>query len=94
MESDKESSNRFFELCKSVDENTIVFHFFTVGMHDDKTKAKIGDAVDGYIHLKSMKKNIFRPLRSVGIKKMTHVRESSEYNAYKVDEYGIVKELK
>lgn len=94
LESEKEPSARFFELCRSIDKYTIVFHFFTLNMHDDKTQGKIGDAVDGYIHLKSMKKNIFRPLRSVGIKKMIEVRESSEYNAYKIDEYGIVKELK
>jgi KaiC/GvpD/RAD55 family RecA-like ATPase len=94
LESDKEPREIFFKLCKSIDKYTIIFHFFTLSMHDDKTKGKIGDAVDGYIHLKSMKKNIYRPLRSVGIKKMTKVRESSEYTAYKIDEYGFVKSLK
>lgn len=91
----KESSiNPFFELCKQFDENTIVFHFFTLSMHDDRTKNRIGDLVDGFIHLKSMTKNILRPLRSVGIRKMRGVRESAEYNAYRFDDYGVVKEFK
>lgn len=83
----------FFELCKPVDKNTIIFHFFTLSMHDDKTKAKIGDSVDGYIHLKSITKNIYRPFRSVSIRKMREVRGSTEFNAYRFDDYGVVKEF-
>ncbi len=84
----------FFDLFHSKSDKMTIFHFFTLGLFNNEEKNRLIDNADGFIHLRCERDKTCRPLRSVGICKMKGVMHSSVYNAYRVDDYGIVRLLK
>jgi hypothetical protein len=89
----RNNKNDLLELFHAKDNNMTIFHLFTLSLYEEIQKNNLIDKADGFIHLKCERKKTERQLRSVGIRKMRGSRYSSAYNAFRVDEYKIVRFL-
>lgn len=89
----RNNKNDLLELFHAKDKKMTIFHLFTLSLYEEEQKNNLIDKADGFIHLKCERKKTERPLRSVGIRKMRGSRYSSAYNAFRVDEYKIVRFL-